>query len=122
MAAVGFPELVRLARAGELTLDHLWMAVIGTKWCRAAIKAGDVATAEQAQSRAVVCMLCPCRTDRDLNGREGQAHWCGKPLDERLDAALPTCGCFVAITVGGVTRPACATMVGSKKCPQARYS
>lgn len=121
LAAAGITELVAKARAGELSINTLWLAVSGTKACRAAMVSGDVAEPDQAQLRAVECMLCPSRVTRDLRGHEGQSHWCGKPLDENFESVLPTCGCLVAITVGGVTRPACATMVRSKRCPQSKF-
>jgi hypothetical protein len=121
LAGAGLTELARKARAGELGVHTLWLAITGTKACRAAMVRGDIADPDEAQRRAAQCMLCPCRTDRPLRGHEGTAHWCGQPLEDRLDAALPTCGCLVALTVGGVTRPACATMVRSKPCPQSKF-
>lgn len=120
LCKLGLPALLGMAKAGTLRPTHLWTAVEGASKYRDAIANGDVADDLVAQVRAEVhCGQCPSARRVDKAGI--QRTFCGEPFENRMNTALPTCGCLVAVTVNGETHPAGKTVVGSEKCPQGKF-
>ena len=118
----GTDELTRMALDGEITPKHLWVAMSGASAYRKAVARGDVADDDEARRRVSICAGCLSRQDRASTRMDRVVRlWCGEPFENRRDAALPTCGCLVGITIDGAAHAGGLTVVQSEGCPQGRW-
>lgn len=117
----GVDAITRMAVGGELAPQHVWVALKGATKYALAIASRDTATADTGEWRAETCARCPLHTTRDTAAvsrkRPVVAIHCGDPFVEGAE----TCGCLVAITVGGTVYAAGKTKVGSERCPSDRW-
>ena len=113
---LGVDELIGKYRSGQLGVRHLWVAMRGADKYRRAVAAGDITDDLTAELRAKVCLAC--QTTTATGPDHERRHWCGEPFAEVPGAS---CGCLVALTVGGEIVPAAKTAVGSERCPQRKW-
>ena len=103
----GGMSAVTLASSGKLTRGMLWIGLAGAGRFIEAIAQGDVVDESVRESRAKTCRQCLGRVPVvDAGGRQRDEYlgWCGMPMVERLDVAVPerSCGCLLdgAVAVG----------------------
>lgn len=77
----------------------------------AAVLTGDIAPQIVVDRRRAICRGCPSCRVATADGAVEASNWCGEPLVDGLDQWPPTCGCLIYGK----------TIVGSEKCPQARW-
>jgi hypothetical protein len=121
----GTATLIDMAKAGEIRPMHLWTAVKGAEKYRRAIVSGDLATADDAAHRRMICESCPHATTRDVevSGKMVMARHCGTAFEEHLGPEFihQTCGCLVGLTMDGEAMPGGKTLVGTEQCPQGKW-
>jgi hypothetical protein len=149
LCKVGRRELLQRWLDNQLTIQQVWTAAMGAKVCIEEIAAGGeeaLVDDDVAQQRVSVCDTCPSRTvgsaariiEPDKSASWVRSWYCGRALEVQRDGPLPTCGCLVGTETvekqtagdgaGGGERivrlsvlPACATLLSSKACPQAKW-
>ena len=126
LAALGAEELLAKAKAGELRLEHLWVAAKGGEEYRKAVAAGDIVDPLVADLRAEgFCGRCPSMTMTATDQMHQGGHvfkcWCGPSLEEHKEGPRPTCGCLVGLKVNGKIVAGGSTVVKSKKCWQRQW-
>lgn len=124
LAALGMPELVRLALRGKLRGRHLGLAIEGAERYNRMVAAGDVASeGDQAERVRSGCSRCPHATRHGFTVLGiGRLKWyCGEPFEP--DASKGTCGCptgattsRAAVKAGTMEHPAGRLMVASLGC------
>lgn len=115
------PELARMAMAGQISRDDLWVAYEGAERWAQAIARGDIADAHVQEARAGICEQCPALV-RTETGSGVTLGWCGGVLAKGVsktgpDGGGPTCGCQV--TING--KPAGKTIVMSAACTRGEW-
>jgi hypothetical protein len=117
---------------------HLWTALRGGVEIAEAIAAGAPMASEGVMAaRVSACERCPSRRviaveQAGLEAAYGRVErwWCGEPVRGGMTADGPTCGCLVAMTVGGQevgvgdgggVRPAAKAVLAESICPQGRW-
>lgn len=121
LASLGKKEIIAKRGRGELSAEHVWVAVSGAIEYQKAVASGDVASAEDAATRFEMCLVCKSRTQTQTKAEGIQAHWCGPALEEHKKGESPTCGCLVGVTVNGVHHAGGRTMVASAACWQRQW-
>lgn len=117
-------DVAARAVAGELSPAQVWTGFKGAAVYTRALASGDIAPGYTASDRLQRCLSCPHATrggEHRLAAGISQAIYCGPMLLDRLEEADPTCGCLVAVTVGGEFIPAGKTLVQSCRCPQGKW-
>lgn len=102
--------LLRRVAAGEIEDEDLSMVQEGAGMYLRAIAEGDVAPRDVVSLRITECRSCPSRMDHW--GDHDHLGFCGPPFHDRMDEDDPTCGCPIGP----------AAHVGSKACPQERFT
>lgn len=119
LAKLGAQAQIEMVREGRVRMRHVFVAFKGAADYLGAIARGRIVTARIAQRRASICAECPGATRRPADKAVGglarqrvvtDTIWCGRPDEpgERgpdggaAEGGGPVCGCFVALTVGGV--------------------
>lgn len=123
LAQLGRDELVRQARAGELSRGRLWTALKGGARYLGSIVLAHCADETEQRRRMACCLLCSSRKDRAVPELGVTACYCGEPFADRMDAEKPTCGCLIGAI--GLADHACLPggklIVAGESCPQGRW-
>jgi hypothetical protein len=129
LAQMGWESIQEKRKAGELSVRHLGIAAKGGMAYMEAIARGDIAPEPVQMARSCRCDTCPSHTEETsrvwIDGMEEGVElvklYCGPSIDEFPDAEHPTCGCLVALRVGGKVSPAGRAIVGSRDCWQGKW-
>lgn len=122
LASLANQERVRLAEAGQLRAAHVWVAMKGS--------GRYIAAPEREEGQAVAlaerCAGCDQARAREvvLRGAPVVALYCGEPFVEQAAPGpgnVPTCGCLVALRVGGRVAQAGKTAVHADACWAGRW-
>lgn len=122
LCKLGKEEIDAMRRAGTLKASHLWVGAMGAIEYQKAIATGDVCSEAHGQERIEQgCLLCPFMVSTTSLEPTIVKHWCGPPLEDHTDTALPTCGCLVGLTIAGKPTAGALTMKASGKCIQGKW-
>lgn len=104
-------DYLALVKAGRVARLDRWMAAYGARKYAAAIASGDIAPDIHIRMRRGICKACPSMWVGIAKEDTEESSWCGRPEPGGMNAALPTCGCFIAGK----------TAVASEACPQNKW-
>lgn len=104
-------DYLALVKAGRVARLDGWMASYGARKYAAAIASGDIAHETHIRMRRGTCRACPSMWVGIAKEDTEESSWCGRPEPGGMNAALPTCGCFIAGK----------TAVASEECPQGKW-
>lgn len=129
---------IEMVQAGRVRMRHVFVAFRGGAAYLEAIARGHIVTERVAHRRASICFDCsaatiePCRRELSRQRVVTGTVWCGRPDEPRPrghdqdqpGGGGPVCGCFVALTVGGVedsVQPGPKAWVRGECCPRGKW-